>query len=323
VTSPRSSRFVGRAFGLTLASDVLLPEIEPAPADARPDFQVSWRAAPLRHPPLRWSRIWPAADGQPEVSSARDGARLYFRFGTVATIEINGAAVHIAHARDADLPSLRHMFLDQCLPLLLAARGELVVHASAVAIGDAAILLAGEAGHGKSTLAATMVREGAVLLADDAVVLHEVDRTLRAVPSYPGLRLRPDAARFLGYDVPAQRSAKQRVLTAASSSAASYAVSAVFAVGAPGPAADAAFPAESIRALTRRDAVMELLRHAFVPDPADREWLARLLERAARAAAMFEGLRVGRTAGLDAVPATARQIIERVQRMASGRLLSR
>jgi hypothetical protein len=60
----------------------------------------------------------------------------------------------------------------QALPLAATIRGLEVFHASGVVLNGRALLFAGPAGAGKSSLAAALVRAGAQLLSDDAVALE-------------------------------------------------------------------------------------------------------------------------------------------------------
>jgi serine kinase of HPr protein (carbohydrate metabolism regulator) len=55
-----------------------------------------------------------------------------------------------------------------------------IVHASCVAIGDRAVLLAGRSGAGKSDLALRLIDRGAVLVSDDYTELRGVGDTLLA-----------------------------------------------------------------------------------------------------------------------------------------------
>jgi hypothetical protein len=99
------------------------------------------------------------------------------------------------HADVAD-SSLRHLLIDQVVPHLLAAEGELVIHASAVAIDSGAVAFIGPSGTGKSSLAAGCVQHGATLLADDFLLLRESDGGFEATVAYASLRLWSDSAEF-------------------------------------------------------------------------------------------------------------------------------
>ena len=77
------------------------------------------------------------------------------------------------------------------VPLLLGARGELVLHAAALSDGARAFLFCGTSGRGKSTLADSLARQGAGVVAEDGVALTmDGDRAL-AWPGPVGVRLRP------------------------------------------------------------------------------------------------------------------------------------
>jgi hypothetical protein len=110
--------------------------------------------------------------------------------------------------------------LDQVLPLAMSQRARLVLHAACVAIDGSATLFAGVSGQGKSTLAAACAAAGHAVVADDCVRLERRGTTWLADPSYPGVRLWPDAAaRFGSASMPtpcvAHYTEKVRVPTAA------------------------------------------------------------------------------------------------------------
>lgn len=98
---------------------------------------------------------------------------------------------------EVPLHTTRHLFLDQVMPLVLSGRRRLVLGASAVASRKAGVAFLGEPGQGKSTLALSFCKEGFSLVADDALLLQEEGEDLLGVPSYPGLRLWPDAVSAL------------------------------------------------------------------------------------------------------------------------------
>jgi serine kinase of HPr protein (carbohydrate metabolism regulator) len=57
-----------------------------------------------------------------------------------------------------------------------------LLHASCVAIGGRAVLLAGRSGMGKSDLALRLIDRGAVLVSDDYTEVRRLDRKLYATP---------------------------------------------------------------------------------------------------------------------------------------------
>tara|TARA_R110000787_G_scaffold9192_1_gene32291 strand:+ start:709 stop:1161 length:453 start_codon:yes stop_codon:yes gene_type:complete len=59
------------------------------------------------------------------------------------------------------------------------------IHASCVAVEGRAVLLRGPSGSGKSDLALRLIDSGAILVADDQVVLEAIDGVLFASPPAP------------------------------------------------------------------------------------------------------------------------------------------
>ena len=77
---------------------------------------------------------------------------------------------------------------------VLYQRGQMCLHASAVAKDGKAILFAGFSGAGKSTLASAFVKQGYELISDDVTVIHPAPNgTFEAISSAPSVRLRPDS----------------------------------------------------------------------------------------------------------------------------------
>lgn len=80
-----------------------------------------------------------------------------------------------------------HRVVATAVPLLLAERGGLTLHAAAVAAPAGALLLAGPSTRGKSTLALALARLGYPLIAEDGVLVTPDDR---AWPGPRGVRLK-------------------------------------------------------------------------------------------------------------------------------------
>jgi hypothetical protein len=98
---------------------------------------------------------------------------------------------------DATIQSVRHLLIDQVLPLIVNLRGRDALHATAVATTHGICAFTGLAGSGKSTLAASFVMAGYPLVCDDCLAVAE-RKTIMALPGYPGLRLWDDSIRGVG-----------------------------------------------------------------------------------------------------------------------------
>lgn len=189
------------AYGLLIASDVPLP-LPPA-AGGDPDLVVlrgSDRPVPHERPPgQRLAEI-----GRPDrtifYTLGRDSDGAVLRYPGVCDFvgdpRLSRVTAYVHPGADAGL--LPVLISGALLAVHLMLHHELVLHASAVRVGDRAVAFVGSSGMGKSTLAAALCDLGCGLVSDD---LLRVDGGL----VYPGgteNRLR-ESARELASDAPA------------------------------------------------------------------------------------------------------------------------
>jgi hypothetical protein len=76
---------------------------------------------------------------------------------------------------------------------VLSQQGQRVFQASAVEIGNGAVVFAAESGRGKSTLAASFAVNGFRFLTDDGLVLEPAGDGYAVLPSHPSIRLWADS----------------------------------------------------------------------------------------------------------------------------------
>ena len=185
-----------RFAGLILSSDFPIPELPRA--TGTPYAYVTIGARLRGDVRRKWRHSWRVRGGPFWMRVAATGSGHIVQFPGFGEFAVSPSAI-VCHPRTGiPLETVRHLLLDQLLPALLGSRVRLVLHASAVDIGARAVGFLGAAGAGKSTLAAALVRGGASLVTDDALVIDCRTNVPRAVPSYPGLRLWPDSQRLVG-----------------------------------------------------------------------------------------------------------------------------
>jgi hypothetical protein len=201
-------------FGLVIASEIELAELEEAPPGAAPDAWVRRGAVTL-------------PDGEPGYSAAGEGTLLtiprvgrYFISG--------GREIVVDPAAGASERNVRLFLLGSAFGALLHQRGLLPLHANAIEIDGRAFAFCGHSGAGKSTVAAWFHDRGHRILADDVCVIgfDEGGRAL-AFPGIPRLRLWKEALEASGreagafnrsfddldkYDVPTERRTPPRPL---------------------------------------------------------------------------------------------------------------
>ena len=182
-----------------IGTHVVFPELHPA-RDVSPSVFFRVHRKPGRAAaPLRRVREWRTKDGE-VLAALHEAADSYvIHFMRLARFQVSRdcSMVRCTPFRSCSPALMRHLFLDQIMPLLLSLTGEYVMHASAVEHDGRAIAFVGESGAGKSTMAAAFGRAAGRILADDSVIVREIAGQFLASAPYASLRLWEDSAAAL------------------------------------------------------------------------------------------------------------------------------
>ena len=208
------------------------------------------------------------------------------------TSQVSAAADRVEYRPTMGLPrtTLRHLLLDQVLPLVLSQSGHLVLHASAVHLNRfGSVAFVGSTGSGKSTLAAALGVQGGFVASDDCLVVTDIDRAPTVMPGYPSLRLWRDSAHALGF-ARDRRShvAHQTVKTRVSSKAVHFRVrpsplKAIFVLGRRRTAGSL----PRVRSLSPRDRLISLAPGSvYLMDVEDRDQLSQMFSQLATLATL-------------------------------------
>lgn len=95
---------------------------------------------------------------------------------------------------------LHPALLGACMAVALHQRGYLILHASAVRIDGRAIAFIGNKGWGKSTMARAFINRGYQFVTDDVLAVDLTGDKPIVYPSFPQLKLCPDAIEAMGED---------------------------------------------------------------------------------------------------------------------------
>lgn len=180
-------------FGWRVRSVIPLPDLQVWTGDDRePDITITLGPVPPLAPPARpFGPAVQIGDGMVRIAVP-----------AVAAYRVEeGRRIVI----DTDLPpmapDIRTFLLATVLAALCFQRGRLPLHAGVVEVDGRALVLAGESGVGKSTLAAALVRRGHRLLSDDLCLLDTDGASGPLIqPAFPRLRLWQQAANHLRID---------------------------------------------------------------------------------------------------------------------------
>jgi hypothetical protein len=184
------------AYGLGIRSEFALPEL--TEAEVGPDVV-------LRCKTLNWNTS-NEPDPDDWVWLSRSRARLFWPGAGQVEVR-DGKEIVVDVAPGAEDSVLRLFLLGPVFSILLQQRGLLVLHASAVSVGGAAVAFLGASGWGKSTTAASLHALGHSLVADDnvAIALPDENNSSSArsntahsggvvLPAFPQIKLWPDSA---------------------------------------------------------------------------------------------------------------------------------
>ena len=172
-------------FGLTIRSEIPLPELIPAEGGALPHVTI------LRGELPKMDEDW---------GVQADSEGILLNIPTVARYRISGGSEIMVDAKP-DVPerNVRLFLLGSAFGALLHQRGLLPLHANAIEVDGRAVAFMGESGAGKSTLAAWFHDRGFRVIADDVCVVGFDDKAQPyATPGLPRLRLWAEALELMG-----------------------------------------------------------------------------------------------------------------------------
>ena len=190
------SAWTGQAFGLALTADFEMPGLSSrAPAGRSCDLLLLSDDALI---PGAWTEAserifeWKDTDGESAsvVDMRADGcARVWGRDRGEFFVSGDGSKVW-CQPDPVEPWQWRRFLVGQVLPLAALLHGFEILHASAVALDESALVLAGPQGAGKSSVAAQLVLRGAAFLADDVVSVERQGDAVLAHPGTPVIGLR-------------------------------------------------------------------------------------------------------------------------------------
>lgn len=163
-----------RLYGLTIESELPLHQQRVTNDGSPADLRIVWGdpVPPCDDPPEGRTLLHLDVDRQYYTATeATDGYRMRFyrTCDVVISPDLGTARVHLFTGADPGVAAV--LAGGTVLALVLSLRGDVVLHASAVQVGEVALAFVGASGMGKSTSATLMCADGAQLITDDLLVL--------------------------------------------------------------------------------------------------------------------------------------------------------
>ncbi|MBM9594026.1 hypothetical protein [Roseitranquillus sediminis] len=169
---------------MTISSDFPVPELGPASPAAPVDLTIS-RA--------RFEEL-------PPQSFDFSGPIKWLHWEAVGRFAVHPSGlVEFEPSPGADERLISFPLLGPVMATVLEQRGMLVLHASAIALEDRAVIFLGNKTAGKSTTAAAMVAAGCRLLSDDVVAISfDAEGRGWVLPAFDQIKLSDEATRDIG-----------------------------------------------------------------------------------------------------------------------------
>lgn len=180
-----------RVFGLTVVSELMLPELPIAHGNA--DVSIRYGKTPIELDNALFKQKNCQAGPSQLLLNVPAAGRFHVR---------NGNSITIEPIATADEKTIRLFLLGTAFGALLMQRGILPIHGSAIALDGRGIIFTGASGAGKSSLLAAFRQQGANFLTDDvAAVSMDADGTHWLNPAYPQQKLWRDSAEAVGLNL--------------------------------------------------------------------------------------------------------------------------
>lgn len=172
-----------RAYQLVLSSDFDTGFTEAQ--EARSDVDIRTKPSPLQNPEqLSWR-------GSREA--------LTFHVADIASYVVrNGNEIDVHPEPGAKAWDVSYYLRASAMAGLLAQRGDVPLHASAVDTSQGAVLLISASGGGKSTFAAALRQKGFPILCDEMAILRSARGGVELIPDGPSVQLTGASMRHLG-----------------------------------------------------------------------------------------------------------------------------
>ena len=182
MTSQKHNRYLYRAYGINIASEIECPELLEGGDPV--DVQISIGEVPetLEGDYVSGRKFYAKPD------------QLLIHTNTIAKILVSeGKRIVVEPRPGAEDYEVRLLLLGWGLGGLLQQRELLPLHAAAVKIGQESLLFCADPQVGKSTLTAAFVQKGYKFLDDNIVALQNIDSFPQVIPGYPNIKLWGDA----------------------------------------------------------------------------------------------------------------------------------
>jgi len=184
---------MGSLYGFEVKTDMALRRLNAAPG-TRGELTVAAATGRLAFPGVEPASEVLGEDGRRVYASyALDSGECLVELPPVGTFLLQPAANEVVAELDGGDDELaEHRVASSAICTLLALRGDLVLHASAVEVGGRAAIFCGPTRRGKSTLVRALGEGGYPILGEDGIAIELGGAEPVAYPGARGVRVRKE-----------------------------------------------------------------------------------------------------------------------------------
>jgi len=181
-----SDRYRYSAYGLTIDTDIELPELPTTSANPTVTIRSGHIDGQLKNSVFHGKLVQTNASHTLLLLSRTIGANFRVSHGTEVTVDIIDRSL---------IPQIRIAILGYCLTALLLQNKRLVLHGNAVRTPKGVIAICGQQQAGKSTLTTSLYKRGYSIVADDLVAIESGHQPY-IEPGFPKLKLWADTLNY-------------------------------------------------------------------------------------------------------------------------------
>lgn len=173
---------VYKAFGLTVSSEIPLPEL--------PHINIANNVTDILIKKADLLKLWSEQSNPNEDFVIHTDYIMFYIEETAIFLIKNGSEIFVSPFDGSYEDEIRLYILGTCMGAILLQKKILPLHGSAIAIEGKAYAIVGDSGAGKSTLASAFLKRGYKLLSDDVIPVSLTNEYIPMVtPSYPQQKL--------------------------------------------------------------------------------------------------------------------------------------